>query len=227
MSKPKKSKGRLWPSIILSPLILLIILLCQPVPFALAQDGADNGIPGQGVKRFQGSFNQTGNTTNLMDDYVIGVCAGGGAAYSPAGVGPDEVWVLQTLDSCGGDRVATVTVVPDTGFDPVLYVVADVNQISHSCRRVDDASPVDFAESISFIPQNGVDYYIVVDGAMGSSGAFTIDVACGAMDPTAVSFQSTTFSIFNIPLQFQLIGITLLILTLLSWIYVHLQSRRA
>lgn len=112
-------------------------------------------------------FTGANNTTGFNHDYRFqgGQCPGvnGGRGNNTA----DQVWAF-TPTTSGNYRVT----VDAQNWLGVAYVVTDCGQIGTTCLGADDGDP-----NLSVAMTAGTTYYVVIDGAFGQTGAYTLDVS--------------------------------------------------
>jgi len=94
--------------------------------------------------------------------------------------GPEEVFVLPK--SLGENWVRLDLTSGDADLD--LFVTSGAS--SDSCVAYGD-------ETVTFYPEAGVDYYIIVDGAKGTAGPFTLNVTCSSQcEPQCTDAEGNT-----------------------------------
>lgn len=142
--------------------------------------GGTNLAPGDtcpGASNEIGSlpYGDSDTTVGLVDDYDLaasGTCAGGGSQFSGTGDGPDLVYLVETDVNCS----VNVNMDPEAGVDLALYIVTDCASLASTCVGVDDAGGGGTAEDVAFAATAGTDYFIIVDGFNGASGAFDLSI---------------------------------------------------
>jgi hypothetical protein len=110
--------------------------------------------------------NQT--TVGASDDYA----ARGRDEGCPNNVasGRDRVYLFNSANA--GDF--RVVVVPEASFDPAIYVRLDCANAVCVTGTVLNGEGVQ--ESVTFTATANTDYYLIVDGELGDSGAYSIAV---------------------------------------------------
>jgi hypothetical protein len=110
--------------------------------------------------------NQT--TVGATDDYEARARDEG--CPNNAASGRDRVYIFNT-PVAGNFRV---TVVPEASFDPALYVRLDCADLV--CVNGTILNGEGVQESVTFDATADTDYYLIVDGELGDSGAYSITV---------------------------------------------------
>ena len=135
--------------------------VCDPNPCPPVNDTCDGAIVVNCGDTLIDESNETAN-----NDYDPG--SGGCTGYSATG--PDVTYSLTLAE------FTDVTITMDAAFDASLYVVTDCADPENTCVVGDDSGN---PETVNFIAEPGVTYYIIADGySLSSSGLFELDVAC-------------------------------------------------
>ena len=135
-------------------------LVVMPLPDAPGNDTCDDAISLEGD-----SGTVSGNTMGATNDYELGannLCTrynsnSGEVVYRYSG---------------RANQAVTFTAVPEEGWDLSLYILsACQGNIENACITGQDEA---LTETLTFIPTNNADVFVVVDGASGESGAFEL-----------------------------------------------------
>jgi hypothetical protein len=167
-------------------------ILIAAVPLLSAADGR---LPGDdcaaatyevGALPFADS-GTTAGASNAINLVGPGPCLG--VAFP---TGPDVVYRIKVDVACS----LFVTETPGSAWDAAVWVVTDCADPAGSCIAYGDSAGPGGAESLTFSPTPGTDYFLVVDGWSGNSGDYTLDITeIGAAGCSFVPVELTAFEI--------------------------------
>lgn len=111
-------------------------------------------------------YTDSGDTTPLVNDYDVATSATCATGFDS--IGADMVYQIQVDQTC--DLIVTES---QGAYDVVLWAVTDCADVDNTCVASSDGGN---PENFTFTATAGVDYWIMVDGWNGQSGAYTLDV---------------------------------------------------
>jgi hypothetical protein len=135
-----------------------------------AYDGADGPLEDACDSGFMltGSFSLAGDTRGLAANHALPASPPCGTVPG-TGEGPDAVYRLQT--AVAGEM--TISLLPEVA-DLALYLAEDCGALISTCVALASSAGPGEVETLSFPPEPGTVYYILVNGVSGDAGAFEL-----------------------------------------------------
>jgi hypothetical protein len=152
--------------------IMTSMLIITAAPWPAASEGLTPGDDCTTATNEISSlpFTDTGTTTgasNALNLVGPGPCLG--VAFP---TGSDVIYRIRVDVAC----TLLVTETPGSAWDAVIWVVSDCADPATACVALGDTGGPGSAESLTFSPTPGADYYLVVDGWSGNSGDYTLNI---------------------------------------------------